>query len=846
MAGRGRGEAPNLHRIEDDPAPRSSGPSSSSSSDTPAGTSSSGDTAERPVRGRGGYRTAELNTIPAGVKVVQAECEASSRQCDVVANFVKITPMKTHDIYKYRIDFEPSIDSVRLRREMIRSHFGAQLETFTFDGYSEIRSTKQHSTPLVKSVENPGDPEGAKIKITVKNVGKVDWSSFEMLRTYNMNARKMLETLGFYPISINAQRAHIHHNLITTVGGGQDVQLCGGFRTAVNLHMGDNILMNLESVHKVMQTITILQMIVKIKERVRGNFTEAVKRELTNKLVVTEYKKNVYKIEDIAFNESPETYFFTPDKEQGQINLVQYFQRKHSVQVKDVKQPLLVCVQHGYRTRDGEEPRVVRLVPELCKMAGMTEDQISRMRREMITATQVPPATRVMQMQQLLNQLQDHEQVKTMLRSWGYSIDNKPVKVPARQLAPESIQLGSVANNREVASWPKVDQNASFDGALIRDRLVKRPAFAKMAILVPKSVSAQEQLIMSTMRAGFEKIGLRADHVDVVRMFNGETAGHYVSYLRDLNPDTTAAIVILPLQNKEKYDAIKKHASVDRGMITQVVTARLITDPRKANGASVKIGIQVAAKIGGEPWYINFPLKNVMVCGYDTYHDTVNRLVSFGAFVGSLNDKCSQWYSRVDRHDQINELSSHLTENLIVGLRKYKTLNGNFPERLFIYRDGVGDGQIEHVHNSEVQQIKRAIREIGVEVRLTFIIVNKRVGARFYLQNRNGPAYINCQPGTVIDGVVTRKERFDFYLISQSTRAGTVAPTYYNIINDESGLTPARHQAMAYKFCFLYYNWAGSVRVPAPCQYAHKLALLCGEHLHSPPNSSLEDRLHFL
>ena len=32
-------------------------------------------------------------------------------------------------------------------------------------------------------------------------------------------------------------------------------------------------------------------------------------------------------------------------------------------------------------------------------------------------------------------------------------------------------------------------------------------------------------------------------------------------------------------------------------------------------------------------------------------------------------------------------------------------------------------------------------------------------------------------------------------------------------------------QALTYKLTHLYYNWPGTVRVPAVCQYAHKVSL---------------------
>ena len=94
----------------------------------------------------------------------------------------------------------------------------------------------------------------------------------------------------------------------------------------------------------------------------------------------------------------------------------------------------------------------------------------------------------------------------------------------------------------------------------------------------------------------------------------------------------------------------------------------------------------------------------------------------------------------------------------------------------------------------------------------------------------------NPPSGTVVDDVVTLPERYDFFLVSQSVRQGTVNPTSYKVIQDNSGLKPDHLQKLTYKLTHLYYNWPGTVRVPAPCRYAHKLADLVG--------GSLKDEVH--
>lgn len=87
---------------------------------------------------------------------------------------------------------------------------------------------------------------------------------------------------------------------------------------------------------------------------------------------------------------------------------------------------------------------------------------------------------------------------------------------------------------------------------------------------------------------------------------------------------------------------------------------------------------------------------------------------------------------------------------------------------------------------------------------------------------------------------------YDFFLISQSTKQGTVAPTSYNVIFDTNGLTPDQMQILTYKQTHLYFNWSGCIRVPAVVKYAHKLAFLVGQHLHSPPSNQFGNALFFL
>ena len=126
------------------------------------------------------------------------------------------------------------------------------------------------------------------------------------------------------------------------------------------------------------------------------------------------------------------------------------------------------------------------------------------------------------------------------------------------------------------------------------------------------------------------------------------------------------------------------------------------------------------------------------------------------------------------------------------------------------------------------------------EVKLAFIVVTKKINTRFFCRGENPP------PGTVVDDVVTDPSKYDFFIVSQYVREGTVTPTGYNIIEDTLGLDADKIQRLTYKLCHMYFNWSGTVRVPAPCQYAHKLAFLVSQSIHQSPDTSLETLLYFL
>ncbi|CAG0925140.1 unnamed protein product [Notodromas monacha] len=256
-------------------------------------------------------------------------------------------------------------------------------------------------------------------------------------------------------------------------------------------------------------------------------------------------------------------------------------------------------------------------------------------------------------------------------------------------------------------------------------------------------------------------------------------------------------------------------------------------------------------KMGGAPWRIRVPLQGLMVAGFDVNHDVAMQNRSVGALVCSLDEQMTKFTSNVAFHENHSELGTNMEALFVSALKSYHKNNSAYPRRILFYRDGVGEGDVEPVRQLEIAGVLKAIEKLCPETRLKVVSVNKRIQTQFF---REGPpgraaAAMNPEPGTVIDDVVTNPEWVDFYLIPQSVREGTVNPVSYRTLHDDPrgfGFTSDQLQIITYVLCHAYFNWTGTVRVPAPCQYAHKLAFLTGQSLRRVHHRALSDKLFYL
>ncbi|XP_065199972.1 piwi-like protein Siwi [Planococcus citri] len=801
-------------------------------------TAGDGATGDRPI-GRYGIRGGRslydegllLNTRPKCAE--SSKKGVSGQKTKFQANFFQLMKTPQWNLNKYHVDFNPVEDRTSMRKILMREH-RESLGMYLFDGSTIFSSHNlcPNNKPVEYFSKRLRDDET--IRITIKFVGTVEVSDYQNTQVMNIILRECLNKLKLQQIKRNyfdkEARVTIHeHNL----------ELWPGYITAMGQYEYD-ILLQAEIIYKTLRKDTAYEVFRELT-RSSGNrgYKEAFASTIIGTTVMTMYNNKTYRIDDVNFNETPENTFKQKTRDgERDISYRDYYQQKYQVRINDPNQPMLIS-KTNRRERAAGMPELVYLVPELCMMTGLNDNMRNNftLMRAVAEHTSVAPSDRMRRLEAFRNRLVEHPEVRAKLDNWGLNLAPNLVSFDGRILPNEKITVG---NNR---SFPSGD-DAEFSRELRNAPLLVPAKLSRWIVMFPSrhAQDAQElsRMIMACGRG-------MSFHVPDPKPFPipNDSGTAYVQGIEDCvntyNPELI--VFVVPNNRSDRYNAIKKKTIVDKSLPSQVVLLKNI----KAKGAmsiATKITIQINCKLGGAPWGVDNPMKKGMVVGFDVCHDPRDRRRSYGALVASLDPLLGWYYSAINCHASGDELYSSIAINMTKAVNRYMKVNeGRLPSPIIMYRDGVGDGDLKYVFEVEVVAIQEALEKLykakNTPLAIAVIIVTKRINTRIFHNRKNPP------PGSVVDDVITIPQRFDFFIVSQSVRQGTVSPTHYNVIHNTTAWPVDYFQRMTYKLTHMYFNWSGTVRVPAPCQYAHKLAFLTSQSI-GCAHSNLDQLLYFL
>ncbi|XP_067673438.1 piwi-like protein 1 [Haliotis asinina] len=746
------------------------------------------------------------------------------------ANHIRVK-CKNSGVFQYDVKFDPVIDSKGMRIGMLNEHKAVIGQTKAFDGrllFLPIR-LPQNETVL----HSQRKTDGINVTITIRLTTVVDPSQCAHL--YNIVFRRIMSILDM------CQVGRYYYNPHTPSQVPQHkLEVWPGYISSIKEQEG-GLLLNLDASHRVLRTETVLDVMQSIAVRNPNNCQDDIVRKVIGSVVLTRYNNKTYRVDEIKWDMKPLDTFKSGTTGE-EISFLDYYKKNYNISIRDAEQPLLINRPRKKREPGEREPKIemICLVPELCYMTGLTDEMRSdfRLMKDIAVHTRVTPMQRIIAMRKFIKSINTNDEARKQLENWGLELETETIRIEGRLLKEEKIKM----RQKEFMAGPEAD----FGRDVTRSEVLVAVDLRNWIVFYTKKDTPRATEYIQMMKRVCPQMGIQIQE-PIRRDLKDDRTETFVRNLREsVNPRVQMVVVICPTSRDDRYSAIKKFCCVECPVPSQVIISKTIGNPNKLRSVTQKIALQMNCKLGGELWAVEIPLKDLMIVGIDVYHDATKGKRSIAGFVASTNRTCTRWFSRVHFQLPHEELVNGLKTSLLSALRTYHEINHKLPEKIIVYRDGVGDGQLKVVSEHEVKQLATCFKHFpNYEPKLSVVVVQKRINTRLFYQT--GPDRIdNPPPGSVMDHTITRRDWYDFFLVSQHVRQGTVSPTHYIVVHDGSSMKPDHMQRLAYKMTHMYYNWPGTVRVPAPCQYAHKLAYLVGQSIHKEPSELLSDRLFFL
>ncbi|XP_017099105.2 protein piwi [Drosophila bipectinata] len=743
------------------------------------------------------------------------------------SNFFRLKTVPEWRIVHYHVEFEPPIENVRVRMGILSDQSNFLGQGYLFDGMQLFSARKYPQDVTVLRVQSK---LGTEYTITIKFVGFISTSETRFLQVLNLILRRSMKGLKLELVGRNLFDPHAKIPIREF-----QMELWPGYETSIRQHEKD-ILLCTEITHKVMRTETVYEILKRCSQN-PSRHQDDFRMNVLDMVVLTDYNNKTYRINDVDFGQTPKSTFSCKGKD---ISFVEYYLTRYNIRIRDQNQPLLISKSRD-KAQKANASEIVVLIPELCRVTGLTDSMRSdfKLMRAMSEHTRMNPDRRIDRLRRFNSRLQTTSESVKVLKDWNMNLDQNLIEVAGRIISPQKI----VFNNQKVSAGETADWTRYF-----RDqRMLTTPSdgIDRWAVIAPERNSYDLRNLMESLFRAASGMGLRIRTPQEIKIYDDRTAT-YIRAMDDCSRmDPKLILCLVPNNNADRYSAIKKRGYVDRAVPTQVVTIKTAKN-RGLMSIATKIAIQINCKLGYTPWMVEVPLSGLMTLGFDIAKSTRDRKRAYGALVASMDlQQNSTYFSTVSECSAFDTLGNNLWPMIAKALRQYQREHQKLPTRIIFYRDGVSPGSLKQLFEFEVKDI---VEKLDAEYKrancgppmLAYVVVTKSMNTRFFNNGRNPP------PGTVVDDIVTLPERYDFYLVSQQVRQGSVSPTSYNVLYSNIRLSPDQIQKLTYKMCHLYYNWSGTTRVPAVCQYAKKLATLVGTNLHAIPQNALEKKFYYL
>jgi len=169
---------------------------------------------------------------------------------------------------------------------------------------------------------------------------------------------------------------------------------------------------------------------------------------------------------------------------------------------------------------------------------------------------------------------------------------------------------------------------------------------------------------------------------------------------------------------------------------------------------------------------------------------------------------------------------------ILEGIEEHRP-SGKCPPYVFIFRDGLSEGQFDMAYQDELEAIRKGFQlyNSSYSPKIIFVVGTKRHFKRIFIENANiesrntRDSLFNLMPGSVIsDTKVVRADVPQVFLQAHFPLRGSSKPTEYSILADEIGVTQDELQGLLMSLCYSHQIVNSAISIPEPVYQADEIA----------------------
>ena len=816
----------------------------------------------------------------------------------LASNFFQITCDPKENLFAYSLNFEPHFgafdESTQRNIEKQCNHLMADFFPYFRKG-SRLYSRKQMETVNHK-LEVLVDGETIAVTIMI--------SPIESLSPMNANSR---ESSVLFEYILEKLAGYKHHqklgHLFFSKSGREDekMQVIGGFTSSAGHMAGIGHFLTVDSLFRAVHRRNVLESMVANIDSLMAespSYSPSVddiqsewKRRCENAVIIAYNNGRVYRVKRVRFDLNP-TCVFTMKSKKGNppmsISYADFYRRFYNRIVYDYNQPLLE-VEAEKRSES------VLLIPEFCALTGLTEEMRKdrMLMHEVLQYSRIGTSDKLNQCVAICRELFsgstnapviDTEsfsgKARQLMKDWKCSLSHVPARVEARVLDPCEVSFGNKRYLVEDGNFQRWTRNGS-----------QCPVQLSRWIVIHTEQDRQlvEMWLRSMRELGGGGFGMHfGDPLRLIMSGNPEELRGLL--LDNITADIQLVMMFTPQKDSRKvYQILKQVTTTVRPCITQVVKSETMRKRQSVVAIVTRVVMQISAKMLGPLWHVNLdpnttPMmaEPTMIVGIDTFENKEHPRKSVIGFVASTDAFISQYYSTTvmiddlvaSSRDDRNEGRYHELVAQKIRLCMHEAFEafadsneGILPTNIVVYRNSVAKSDMKKIGQFEVEAILDSIKatnsetweqaggmtpqddprtkECAYDPSVTYIMCMNNVPARFFMMGSpEGPK--NPPPGTVLDPVAPGTDHYSFYLVNQHVSRGSATPTHYIVGYDSSPFTVDAIQNLTFRLSHMYYNFPGGVRLPAPAQYAKKLANMVATSVQADVHPRLRETLYYL